>query len=212
VQADQADHALTTQLTGQFWVLQFCVCVNTGHAAPPYAAATRTVRVWRWVPVPHVLSQADQADQALTTQLTAHGWVLQACSCVRAGHGTPPKAAATATVRVDVCRPRPQVLEQADHAAQPLTTQLTGHGCVLQLWDCDNAGHAVPPCAAATVTVRVCVCTPPPHVLEQADHADQPLTTHWMGQGWELQICDSDTAGQATPPNAGCVVTGRVRV
>jgi len=48
--------------------------------------------------------------------------------------------------------------------------------------------------------------------LEQADHADQPLTAHRMGQGWALQVCDSDTAGQATPPYAGCVVTGRVRV
>ena len=43
---------------------------------------------------------------------------------------------------------------------------VTVHDCV-----CVSSGHAVPPFAADTVTVAVCVWTPGPHVSEHALHA-----------------------------------------
>jgi len=47
-------------------------------------------------------------------------------------------------------------------------------------------------------------------VAEHADQADQLLTAQLMGQPCELQGCDCDSAGHATPPKAGCVVMVRV--
>jgi len=70
----------------------------------------------------------------------------------------------------------PHGLVHADHADHADTAQLTGQARVLHCCDCDNAGHERPPWAAATVTERICICTPPPHVLEHADHADHALT------------------------------------
>jgi len=61
------------------------------------------------------------------------------------------------TVRVCVWTPPPHLAEQADQVDQPLTTQLTAHGWVLQFWVCDSAGHALPPNATLTTMARVCL-------------------------------------------------------
>jgi len=51
---------------------------------------------------------------------------------------------------------------------------------------CVNDGHDRPPLAAGRVTVRVCLDTPPPHVTEHADHADQPETKQSTGHNCVL--------------------------
>jgi len=91
-----------------------------------------------------------------------------------------------------------------------VTAQLTGQGRMLQFWVLTKLGHALPPYAGCTVTVRVWRCEPPPHVAEQADHDDQPLTSQWTGQLWVLQGCVRRRAGHAEPPWAACVNTTRV--
>jgi hypothetical protein len=44
--ADHADQPLTWQSTGHGAVLHACSFANAGQAAPPFAAATTTLRVW----------------------------------------------------------------------------------------------------------------------------------------------------------------------
>jgi len=129
------------------------------------------------VPVPHVFEHVDQAP---VIQF-GHICVLHACDCVNTGHAAPPFADPVVIDRVCVCMPPPHFLEHVDHADQAVTTQLTGHACVLHACCCDKVGHAAPPWAALTTTERVCVWTPLPHVLEQADQADQPPTTQLTG-------------------------------
>ena len=46
---------------------------------------------------------------------------------------------------------------------------------------CSRVGQAAPPLAAAVVTVRVDVCEPPPHTLEQAENEDHADTTQSTG-------------------------------
>jgi len=197
---DQADHGPTAQLMGQACVLHACDCDKAGQPAPPYAAARVTVRVCVSTPPPHVLEQVDHADQVLTWQSTGHGCVLHVWVCDKVGHTAPPLATGTVTVRDWVCRPPPHVCEQIDHADHALTTQLTGQGCTLHDRSSTNDGHATPPLADCTVTVRVWRCLPPPHVAEHADHADQSLTTQLTGHACVLHGCEANKVGHAAPP------------
>jgi len=87
--------------------------------------------------------------------------------------------------------PRPHALEHADQADQPLTAQLTGQGCVLQICDSDTAGHARPPWAGCVVTGRVRICRPVPHATEQAVQAVQAPTSHLIGHNWVLHVCEA---------------------
>jgi len=181
-----ADHPPTTQLTGQGWVLHGCVCDKTGHPLPPKATLRTTDRVCVCEPPPQVLEHADHDDQPLTSQLTGQGCVLHAWDSDKAGHATPPLAAAVMTDRLWDWEPPPHVAEHTPHADQPLITQFTGHGWVLHDCCCVNDGHDRPPLAAGRVTVRVCLDTPPPHVTEHADHADQPETKQSTGHNCVL--------------------------
>ncbi len=52
----------------------------------------------------------------------------------------------------------------------------------MHVCDPDNTDEHAPPFAAGVVTVRDCVCVPPPHVAVHVDHADQALSTHGVGQ------------------------------
>lgn len=136
-------------------MLHDCCCDTTGQAVPPKAGAVSTRRDCTWVPPLHDLEHGVHADHPPTTQLTGQGWVLHGCVCDKTGHPLPPKATLRTTDRVCVCEPPPQVLEHADHDDQPLTSQLTGQGCVLHACDSDKAGHATPPWAAAVMTDRL---------------------------------------------------------
>lgn len=68
---EHADHGPVTQL-GHLWVLHFCVCDKTGHAAPPKADCVMTVRVDVCEPPPQVAVHLDQADHADTVQAMGH--------------------------------------------------------------------------------------------------------------------------------------------
>jgi hypothetical protein len=92
-QTDQSLQALTAQSTGggHAWVLQACMSLRAGQAAPPLAAGVMTTRVRPWVPPPQVFEQTDQSVQGPTTQSTGttHAWVLQAWLSLSAGQDLP---------------------------------------------------------------------------------------------------------------------------
>jgi len=90
--------------------------------------------------------------------------------------------------RVLVEMPPPHEAEHGDHVRlHALTTQSTGHACVLHACVCSSAGQAAPPLAAAVTTERVLVETPPPHEAEQGDHVRlHALTTQSTGHGCVL--------------------------
>lgn len=112
--------------------------------------------------------------------------MLQDCERVApfvASHAAPELAAATVTVYADDCVPPPQLALQLPQAPQ-LPTQSAGQPCVLQ--DCVRVapfavGHVVPPFEAASVTVYVDDCVPPPHVTLQLPHAPQLPSQFTLG-------------------------------
>jgi hypothetical protein len=91
-------------------------------------------------------------------------------------------------------------LSQVDQADQVETTQSTGQAWLLQ--DCifALAPQAMPPWAAAVVTVRVLVWEPPPQVEVQADQAAHWDCTQWTGQTLLLHSWVSVDTPQALPP------------
>jgi hypothetical protein len=103
------------------------------------------VRVCVCTPPPHALLHADHPLHSEIPQSIGHACVLHAWFWLKAGHAVPPLAAAVTTVRVWVCDPPPQRVEQADHVDHSLTTQLTAQGIVLQCCFCSNSGQALPP-------------------------------------------------------------------
>src|SRR5690606_22914385 len=62
-----------------------------------------------------------------------------------------------------------------------LTTQSIAHGDSLHARVSSSTGHAAPPFAASTSTVRVLVCTPPPHVSVHSLHSLHSLTMQSTG-------------------------------
>jgi len=189
-QADHVDQALTWQCTAHGCELHFWDSDKDGHAAPPLALRVMTDRVLVWEPPLHRAEHADHADQPLTTQSTGQACVLQACVWAKGGHALPPKAGFTVMVRVCVRMPPLHGLVQVDQDDHGPTAQLIGQACVLQACCSDVAGHAAPPLADCVVTERVRVCLPPPHVAEQADQVDQPLTAQLTGQACVLHVCE----------------------
>ena len=108
--------------------------------------------------------------------------MLHDSDCDKTGHEAPPFAAARTTVRVCERTPPPHDLEQAVQAPQADTAQSIGQAWLLH--DCSSVkdGQPLPPNAAATLTERDAVCTPPPQEREQVDHADHEPTTQSTGQ------------------------------
>jgi len=102
--------------------------------------------------------------------------------------------------RVRTCEPPPQPLEHDAHADQGPAWQAGKHTCVLQARDCNNASHALPLLAGAVTTLRVAVCTPPPHVFEHEDQSDQSPKTQSTGHGCVLHDCDCAKVGHSAPP------------
>jgi hypothetical protein len=117
--------------------------------------------------------------------------VLQLCAFVSDPQPTPPLVAEVTTVRDCVCVPDPHVSEHAPKEPQVLRTQSTGQACVLQDCVLVSVGHPTPPLAAPVVIVRAWVCTPVPHVSEQAPNEPQPLTTQLTGHAESVQVDDS---------------------
>ena len=79
---------------------------------------------------------------------------LHATDSVSAGHDVPPFAAAVVTVRERDCVADPHVAVHELHSLHADTAQLTGHVPATHDVVSVSAGHAVPPFAAAVVTVR----------------------------------------------------------
>jgi len=189
-QADHVDHAPTWQCTAHGWVLHVWDSDKDGHAAPPLALRVITERVLIWEPPLHFAEHDDHDDHPLTTQLTGQAWVLHAFVWAKGGHALPPKATFTVMVRVCVWEPPLHGLVHADQDDHGPTAQCTGHGWVLQACCSDVAGQEAPPWADWVVTARVRVCLPPPHLAEQLDQVDQPLTAQLTGHACVLHVCE----------------------
>ena len=135
-----------------------------------------------FVPPPHVLVHAVNADQADVAQCTGQGPSLQASVSPSAPHTAPPCAAATVTARVRVRVPALHESEQSPHESQGVVVQSTGHACTLHARDSDSIGHAAPPKLTGWSTARERVCEPEPQDSEHASHASHVPTTQSTGQ------------------------------
>jgi hypothetical protein len=135
-----------------------------------------------------------------------HSCVLQASLAMRSsGHAAPVPTCACVTVRARLRRPPPHVTEHVDHIDQLLTTQSSGHGCVLHAKASLSGGQS----EALVTMVRVRDCVPPPHDTVHGDHADHCVTEHV--QTPRLHDVVSLSASHAVPPLAGGTTTLRVR-
>jgi hypothetical protein len=74
----------------------------------------------------------------------------------------------TCTSRLRTFTPPPHTSVQSPKVPHDDTTQLIGHGCVLQLSVSSSTGHAAPPKAPCTRWLRVRCLVPLPHVFEQS--------------------------------------------
>jgi hypothetical protein len=79
-----------------------------------------------------VTEHTPTSSHSLVVQSTAHPCVLHAIVCTRSdGHATPPFSAGVITTRVWFSVPPPHSTEQVVVFWYALTTQSTGHPCVL---------------------------------------------------------------------------------
>jgi len=141
-----------------------------------------TWRSWVCTPPPHLAVHDDQAPHSLTSQSTAHLCELQDSDCAKTGQEAPPLAFTCTILRVCERTPPPQDMEQADQAPQADTAQSIGQARVLHACSSRKDGQPLPPKAAATLTERDEVCTPPPQGREHVDQADHEPTTQSTGQ------------------------------
>lgn len=140
-QVPQLDQPVMMQFSGQLWKLHAWVWRRAAHWTPPYAAATRMLRVRDWYPVPQDLEQAAHLLKAVTTQSTGQLCTLHGCVWVSPGHLWPPKATLVMMERLRLWDPVPQVFEQVLHAENALTLQSTAQASSLQLWVSVRAGQ-----------------------------------------------------------------------
>jgi hypothetical protein len=176
-----------------------------GHSLPPFADdfRIRFVNVCR--PPPHGLEHAPDGMNSLTTQSTGtgHACVLHASVCTwssAAGHAAPPHDAGVTTTRFNVRTPPPHVAEQRPDGKNELMTQSTfvhsgAHACALHvsvLTFSESAGHALPPWAGDVTTLRMTVCTPPPHDREHEPEGLKSLITQSTGTGHACVLHASD--------------------
>ena len=84
------------------------------------------------MPAAQVFEHADQELHLPTTQSTGQACLLHAREDLRSGHALPPYATFVLMLRALDCVPEPQDLLQLLQALHVLTTQSTGHACLLQ--------------------------------------------------------------------------------
>jgi len=165
--------------------LHLRVCDEAGHPLPPLAAFVLTVRLRIAVPehlCPFALDPAPvqpalfHAAQLFIAQLTLQPCVLHFWLSESFGHAVPPLAALVLTVRLRVCVPLPQDFVHMPHLPQLFTAQLTLQLCVLHFLLSESFGHAVPPCTAFVLIVRLRVCVPLPQDFVHLPHLPQPFT------------------------------------
>ena len=108
---------------------------------PPCFMLTMTLRLRLCEPVLQEREHADHTLKPLTSQSTAHANALhERCSSLD-GHTLPPYNALLTVLRRN-WMPPPQVFEHDDHEPNMLTTQSTGHECLLHLRVRTSAGQA----------------------------------------------------------------------
>ena len=175
VHGEYAPQADITQSTGQGCSLQDRTWSKAGHAAPPWSGGVVTFLDRVCVPLPQLWVHGDQSLKTDTTQSTGHGCSLHGFVSFKAGHATPPLAAAVVITRCRILEPPPHDWLHVELAPQSETTQSTGQSCSLQSRLCCSTGHALPPLVAFSCTLRNRVCVPPPqlwvHVV-QAENSD----------------------------------------
>jgi len=183
VHCPSATQSLTWQDIVHFWRLQACSSFSMLllQCAPPNIGAMRTARERFFKPPLHDLSHRPQLDQSDATQSIGQWCVLHAASSSSAGHGRPPCAGLTVTLRWRWSTPVPHSTEQPPHDVHSETAQLRGHGLSLHSSVEFSAGHAVPLLLAATSTSRVRFCVPPPHETSQPCHAPKSETAQFTG-------------------------------
>jgi hypothetical protein len=188
---DQAVNPESTQSTGHACLLHLGRWSRAGHCLPPYRAGVTTERVRDLVPVAHDFVHAPNRDHRETAQSTGHRPRLQDRAWNRPPQRLPPSRASVRTVRDRDWVPYPLAPSQQDcvqgvHLLNVLSWQSTGQACGLQVraW---AAGHAAPPCLAATFTVRERDWVPVPHDSEHMVHAFHSCSQS-MGHGWVLQF------------------------
>jgi hypothetical protein len=162
-----------SELSLQGWLVAGLGAVAQKLSATGVPSLRVHTRVRTWVPVPHVVPQALQAEGS---QLYVHA-LASVHACVSAGLGSAEqRLSATSApslarwhVTVRVCVPVPQVLEHAPQVpvhwyGHPLSSahvcEASGFGSEQKL------SGTVTPSLRSQVSVRDCV--PTPHVVEQA--------------------------------------------
>ncbi len=120
------------------------------------------------------------------------------------------------TLRVRLCEPASHVREQAPQLDHSVTTQLTGHGEVLQATSSVTyVEQARPSLAAGVVTPRVRDLVPPPQVAVHEPQALHDSITQSTGHAPRLQVpvsVISPAGGHAVPSLAAGVMTDITRV
>jgi len=108
-------HSDTAQFTGHSQVLQSWVAFVAAQAIPPWAGACRIVRVWLWIPPPHVAEHEPQSFQLDNVQCTAQGSSLHGMLSITGPHSAPPKRGTTSTDRLLYLMPPPQMVVHSPH-------------------------------------------------------------------------------------------------
>jgi hypothetical protein len=165
---------------------------------------------------PQDAEHAVHGDQSLTTQSDSGGGHVPRLqfsgSTLEPGH-CPLHDSITVLLR-DRCRvPGPHVVEQVVHSENGDHWQLTGQQPPLAVQPrfSDSTSHE-PPHDAATFTVRVRVCDPPPQVTEQPLQPDQSDNWQFCAQHAAPQLCIwNRSVGHAVPPQEPCTETVRER-
>jgi hypothetical protein len=200
-----------TQSTGHGSIEQESDSLRTPQAVPPLSGVVVGERERAFVPPPHVMVHADQADHAERTQWTGHEPLLQTCVWLVSPQAAPPWAIGVAIARERVCVPAPHVLEHAPHVSHGASTQSMGQASLLHDWVPLRYGHTWPPSDASVMIVRERLWLPPPHVFVHVLHVLNSDTVQCTGHPPRLQVPCSVVAPHATPPKPAAVVTVRER-
>jgi hypothetical protein len=139
-----ADHCETTHGTGHACGLHGSCSRRPGHGVPSICAVT-TERVRCLKPPLHSAVHPDHEVHSDTTQSTGHNPLLHSFPPESTGQASPLPDCCTVIVRERDLVPTPHVTEHVSHSVHELTSQLTPHGCVLQMVVSESSGHSVPP-------------------------------------------------------------------
>ncbi len=121
-------------------------------------------------------------------------------------------AASTAALVADDVRARVVLVRSTDEGSVDVVEPRPAkHACSMQVRMSVVALGQIPPQVSATVTLRVRVAMPDPHVVEQGDHEDQVENWQLAGQHVAPHASVSLSAPHEPPHEADEVVV-RVRV